>query len=95
MNLLKRRLIVVGMKRVEKLNESGVEGELMEWKVFAEKRPKEWEMEEVERKKMVNFKGTSDLSEEKAGKESESEQKNIGVERKIYERKSGGLGIKD
>ena len=92
MNLLKRRLIVVGMKRVEKLNESGVEGEL---KVFAEKRPKEWEMEEVERKKMVNFKGTSDLSEEKAGKESESEQKNIGVERKIYERKSGGLGIKD
>ena len=55
MNLLKRRLIVVGMKIMEKLNESGVEGELMEWKVFAEKRPKEWGMEEVERKKIVNF----------------------------------------
>ena len=27
------------------------------------------------KKKMVNFKGTSDLSEEKAGKESESKQK--------------------
>ena len=35
------------------------------------------------------------MSEEKAGKESESEQKNIGVERKMYERKSGGLGLKD
>ena len=37
---------------------------------------------------MVNFKGTSDLSEEKAGKESESEQKNVRVERKIYGEKS-------
>ena len=54
----------------------------MEWKVFVEKRPKKWEMDEVERKKMVN-KGTRDLSEEKAGKESESEQKNVGVERKM------------
>ena len=42
-------------------------------------------MEEVERKKMVNFEGTSDLSEEKARKESESKQKNIGAERKMYE----------
>ena len=47
-------------------------GTPMEWKVFVKKSPKEWRMEEVERKKMVNFKGTSDLSEEKAGKESES-----------------------
>ena len=61
----------------------------MDWKVFVEKRLKEWEMEEIERKKMLNFEGTSDLSEEEGGKESESEQKNIGVERKMYERKSG------
>ena len=66
----------------------------MEWKVFV-KWPKEWRMEEVERKKMMNFKGTSGLSEEKAGKESESEQKNVGVERKMYEKKSGELGRKD